>query len=471
MVGITSYGAYVPYYRLDRSEIAREWGTASAGGKRAVANWDEDSLSLAVEAACDCVNGLERETIGGLFFASTSSPFIEKHASTLISTAVDLNQNLINMDCAGTLRSGTIALRSAADAVKAGSAKQVLVTAADCRLGAPNSMLEQRIGDGAAALCLGESGVIASIEGVFSLSNEITDVWQTREDAFIHSWEERFVGTQGYQKTMTSGIREALDKFGLTPQDFAKVVMYAPDERSLAPVIKSAGFDAGTQLQELPFASVGNTGAAFALMGLVAALETSKPGERILLASYGDGVDVMVFQVTQEIEKLHGKRGISEWIASEGVLPSYAKYLQFRGILATEESRMPPSITPAPVLFREQDSLLRFHASKCKACGYVQYPMHRICGSCRVRDNYEPVRLSDSTAQVFSYTMEGVGFTREPLSVLAVIDFDSGGRARMPVTDVILDDMSIDMSVEMTFRKFIREGDVPVYGWKCRPIR
>jgi 3-hydroxy-3-methylglutaryl CoA synthase len=193
MVGITAYGAYIPVFRLSRDLIARSWGRGSLGGERSVANNDEDSATMATEAVFDCLQGIDRQEIDGLFFASTSSPYKEKQCSTLVAAVADLGSEIITGDYANCLRVGTIALRSALDAVKAGTAKSVLVTAADCRLGYPRSDFEQSFGDGAAAILVGDSGVIATVEGSYTCSDEIADIWRTAEDNFVQSWESRWV--------------------------------------------------------------------------------------------------------------------------------------------------------------------------------------------------------------------------------------------------------------------------------------
>ena len=125
MVGITSYGAYVPLWRLSRQAMAK-----NAKGEKPICNFDEDTITMAAAAAIDCVQGLEREAVDGLLFASTNAPYLEKQAASIVAAAADLRRNLITADFASSLKAGTTALRFAADAVKAGSAKQVMVTAA-----------------------------------------------------------------------------------------------------------------------------------------------------------------------------------------------------------------------------------------------------------------------------------------------------------------------------------------------------
>jgi 3-hydroxy-3-methylglutaryl CoA synthase len=154
MIGITSYGAYVPPTRLPFAVIggrpARE-----GGPEKAVAWNDEDSVTMAVAAALNCLRGIDRSGVDGVLFASTTSPFREKQTAALVAKALDLRRDVQTADYSGSLRAGTSALRGAVDAVVAGSARSVLVIASDCRLAAPGSALEANFGDGAAAFLVG----------------------------------------------------------------------------------------------------------------------------------------------------------------------------------------------------------------------------------------------------------------------------------------------------------------------------
>ncbi len=158
MIGITSFGAYVPFLRLNRAAIANR-----LKGERPFANFDEDSITMAVAAVLDCLRGVERDSVDGLFFASTTFPYNEKQAATTVAVAADLRRDIMTADYANTLKAGTTALRSAADAVLAGTARRVMVAAADIRLGAPGSLLEQGLGDGAAAFLMGKDEVVATL--------------------------------------------------------------------------------------------------------------------------------------------------------------------------------------------------------------------------------------------------------------------------------------------------------------------
>ena len=165
MIGITAYGGYIPAFRLSRDLMAKAWGRGSIGGERSIANNDEDSATMAVEAVFDCLQGDGRSDLGGLFFASTTAPYREKEIASLVAATADLSTEILTADFANGLRAGAAALRSALDAVASGSAQNILVAAADCRMAYPQSESEQAFGDGAAALAVGSSRVIATLEG------------------------------------------------------------------------------------------------------------------------------------------------------------------------------------------------------------------------------------------------------------------------------------------------------------------
>ena len=467
MVGITSYGAYVPLYRLSREAIAR-----GARGEKAICNFDEDSITMAAAASIDCLTGIDRETIDGLYFATTTSPYKEKSGAAIVAMATDLKENVLTADFAHSLRAGTSALMSAIDAVKAGSAKKVMVTAADTRLGVPTSPYEQNFGDGAGALLIGDSNVIATIEASYSVYSEIMDVWRADGDTFIRSWEDRFTTTHGYTAVVGEAISGLLKKTGLKPGDFAKVVLYTPDARRSADLAKKLGFDVKTQLQDPFFNNMGSTGTALPLMLLVAALEEAKAGDRILLASYGNGSDAFVLQVTEQIQKIKGRRGMKGHLESKKVIDDYKQYLVWRGILPIELRKETVAFISAPALWRERDANLRFHGVKCQVCGTIQYPPQRVCTKCHAKDQFEPYRLSDKKAKIFTYSMDYITYpVLERPVVNAAIDFDGGGRTLCYLTDREAEQVQCGLPVEMSFRKLFVKDGIHNYFWKAIPLR
>src|SRR5438094_745860 len=170
MVGVSSYGAYIPMLRLSLAAIA---GGKPGGPEKAVANWDEDGLSMAVAAAIACLEGVDRTTVDGVLFASTSYAFKEKQGAAIVAKALDLRRDVVTADLGDSLRAGTTALRAAVDSIKAGSAKRVLVVAGDTRLAAPRSPLEANLGDGAAAFPLGDTDLAARLGAAHAVADEV----------------------------------------------------------------------------------------------------------------------------------------------------------------------------------------------------------------------------------------------------------------------------------------------------------
>jgi hydroxymethylglutaryl-CoA synthase len=470
MLGITSYGAYIPVYRLSQSEISRAWGGRGGRGEKAVANYDEDSITMAVEAAIDCLNGMDRHAVDGLYFASTTPPYGEKQSASIVAAATDLRNDIFTLDLVDSLRSGTSAVRAASDAVKSGSAKMVLVTAADCRLPAPNSEFESVFGDGAAAFLIGDTDVAVSIEGSHSISSDFLDMWKRDEDIYVRTWEDRFILEHGYTEKLSRVISQLMKKHNLTAKDFTKVVYYAPDARSHRRAARSLGFDPA-QIQEPMFDALGNTGTAFAPMMLVAALEQAKPGDRILWANYGDGADAFVLKVTEQIKKIKGRRGIKHHLESKMPIPNYEKYVRFRDLMEWEPERRPSYISSLPMLWRDHNQVLPLHGGRCRKCGHIQLPIQRVCAWCQTKDDYEEVRLSDKKATVFTFSMDERAIEVDLPRIWTISDFDDGGRFYCVMTDRDPAKVDIGMRVEMTFRKIHDGAGLHNYFWKCRPIR
>lgn len=471
MIGITSCGAYVPFYRLNRDEIARAWGRPSPGGEKAVANFDEDAITMAVAAALDCVKGIDRKQIDGLFLASTTLPYKEKQSAATVAAAVDLRKEILSVDFTNSLRAGTSALFTAINMVKAGAMKNVLVVASDCRLGAPQSEFESLFGDGAAALLISDSKVAINVSGSYVLTDEFLDLWRTNDDTFVKSWEDRFIIGEGYVRNLQEAVSGVFKKHNLTPKELTKAVFYAPDPRSHATMAWTLGFDPKTQVQPPLFESIGNTGTAFALMMLLTALEETNPGDRILMANYGDGADAFILEVTEYIDKLKGKRNLKDYLKSKMLLSSYDKYLHFRGIIPTEPPRRPQLGSSAPVVWRGRESIYQFYGVKCRHCGTVQFPPGKVCLHCQTREQFDKVRLSDKKAEIFSFTIDHVFPSPDAPTVMAVINFEDGGRMNCHLTDRDLNTIKVGMPVEMTFRRMHTGAGFYNYFWKARPIR
>ena len=247
MVGIMNFGSYLPYHRLNRTDIGKSWGTYAFAGEKAVANFDEDTVTMAVEACRDCLGGEDRGRVSNFYLASTTFPYGEKQSATLAAAALDLNPETFTMDLSGSLRSGTGAVRLAIDAVTADKGKCALVAASDIRMGMPSGGRELEFGDGSAALMVGNGDVVATIDGCYSLNHEIFDFYRPAGEKYTRSWEERFVREKGYTATVVKAVSEALETFNMTPEDVSRAVLAAPNPGFLKGAARALGFDPGAQ--------------------------------------------------------------------------------------------------------------------------------------------------------------------------------------------------------------------------------
>ena len=479
MVGIKSYGAYIPRYRMNHNTLFMAvafLGSFPAPGENAVANHDEDALTMAVAAGIDCLGGMKRETVDGLYLATTSQPYMVRQNSALVATALDLQSSIRTADFIGSTKSGTTALLSALDTAKGETASHVLVCASDCRLSKPGSPQEALYGDGAASLLVGNGDVIATFEGAHSVSYDFPDRWRASGEKFEHAWEDRFIRDSGYGQFIAEAISGLLKKYNLDIKDFARIVYPGLYAREHGAIAKRLGADPG-QLQDTLLSTVGDTGSASPLLMLVAALEDAKPGDKILIASFGNGADAMFFQATEEMKNVADRRAVKKHIASKKDLASYEKYLAFRN-LAPMDLGMRGEIsikTPMSALFRERKVILSLCGSKCTKCGTPQYPYQRVCVNpdCGAIDQMEEYRFSDKRGVVFTYTGDNLAASIDPPSVYGLVDFDGGGRYWFDFADCDLDSVKVGMPVEMTFRRrYVDEASgVHGYSWKAAPIR
>lgn len=472
MVGITSVGVYIPMYRLSREEIGKMWRAKGAAGEKAIAGYDEDTVTMAVAAALDCMKRNDGE-INGLYLATTTAPYKEKQSGAIIAGAVDLDQTCHTADFTNSLRAGTTALKAAIDSVASNSAEQILVVASDCRIGAPKGRFEQTLGDGAVALMIGSTDPIASVEGTYSIFSDFTDLWRTTNDVFIQSGEGRFIDEAGYIPTMQEAVAGLMKKCSLTPGDFSRIVFYASDNRQHADMAKRLGFDK-SQVQDPLFGQIGNAGTAAAMIMLVAALEEAAPGDRILFTSYGDGADTFVLRVTEKISEMPRKPTMKDRLART-VVVDYGRYLNWRDLISVEPSALPERAEPALApRWRERKTIRALYGTKCKKCGTPQiHPIGqktRVCVTCQAKDNFEDYKFSDKTGKVFTYAIDQLQPTKNPPGLNGVIDFDGGGRLICELTDYDLSKVATGMPVEMTFRKLSQGKGIVNYFWKAKPI-
>jgi 3-hydroxy-3-methylglutaryl CoA synthase len=447
----------------------------AARGEKAVANYDEDTVTMAVAAAQDCLNGCVREDIGGLYLASTTAPHLERQNAAICSAALDLKTDIRAADFGASLKSGTSALISACDAVKSGDIKSFLVCAADSRQGKPGSNMEHTFGDGAAAFVIGKEDVIAELKGSYSVFRDFVDYRRIDGDKFIRGWEARWIRDEGYAKIIPEAVAGFLEKYSLKIGDFAKVVIGCPVTAAVRGISKKLGVEAD-RIQDNLMGSVGDTGSALAPMMLVAALEEAKPGDRILVVGYGNGSDVLFFEVTDQIEKVSDRMGIKGHLAHKAELDNYMKYLVFRDLIPLEvgvRAEEAPQVRLS-VMYREDKTIASLHGSRCKVCGTPQYPAQRVCinPDCGAIDQMEDYVFWDKIGHITSFTGDSLASSISPPAIYGLIDFDEGGRLYLDITDCKLDSLKVGIHTKMSFRRRYadKKRSIYAYFWKAVPI-
>ncbi len=336
-IGIVDFGTYIPHYRVSRAEIGEAWRLEQAKslllGQRSVAGYDEDSLTMAVEAVHHALEGRAHQEVDTLIFASTTSPFAEKSSAAVIAAACDVPARR-TLDISGSLRAGTTALGLAFDALKAGSARQAVVASADMRRPEPGTLLDAVSGDGAAALLLSVasneadgSPLLAELVGQYHVSDPTIDTWRRSDDRYLQMDDEAFTNQVGYFSMVKQVVAGLFQETGVAPGDVNGVATYVPDGRAYMTMAKSSPLGAAFMQMGMDgpaphlLMHAGNLGSAFALAQLALLLEKSSPGDNLVLIGYGDGADAYLFRVTDAINDRPQKRPTSAWIQNKADLP------------------------------------------------------------------------------------------------------------------------------------------------------
>jgi len=461
MAGILAAAASIPRYRLPRQVIAAEWGGMPGHGEKAVANHDEDSLTLAVNASLAIEDAGRADAV---VFATTSSPWGEKQGAATIAAVLDLSVTARTMDVTQTLRAGTSAVLTALDAIASGSATCVLVAAADCRLGEPESAAEQSFGDAGAAVLVGASPGIAEVVATHTLADDFLGSWRTRRQEFARGGQGAFEAKYGYARVLVEAAKAVLAKAQVAPSALATVILPTPNPRAPLAVARALGLDAKKQLADGLWMTVGDSGAAQPLLMLTAALERAQAGDLILACGYGEGADAILLRATGA--RVAVAASVAQQVEVKRTLPSYGRYARFRRLVRKESGAGDQS---SPVIaFRDRRELLPLTGGKCPACGTVQFPKHRVCIECSHTGGLEETRLA-RRGVLFTFTNDYMFESPDPPTAHAVVDLDGGGRLYLQLTDCDAERVAIDMPLELTFRRLHEGGGFNNYFWKARP--
>ena len=464
--GILACGCYVPRNRLPGNVVAEAHGwfqpslKSFAKRQRSFCNWDEDALTMAVEASRACMQESGSADVAGVELASTSMPFADRSNAGILREALDIPETVSLSEAGGSMRAGSTAL---AKAMSSESGAAQLVVAADCIDSKPASPDEASFGHAGAALLVGRGDPIATLRGSASLHQDFVDHYRAANERFSYVLESRWTRDAGYREQVSGVWARALDAAATDTVDHLLIAAPSTLAAAIAKVMKQE--NAGADLLD----RVGYCGAAQPLLLVALALERAKRGETIGVVTIGQGVDAMIFEVVSGGESMR----VTSQIEGGKEESNYCRYLAMRrlvdmeqGIRAERDNR-----TAQSAFWRNRDAITAFKGGQCSKCNTLQFPPSRICVSCGAEDTQSLRRLADMQGSVRSFTEDWLAYTPRPPLVFGNVGLADGANVMMEFTDVEPGELEVGMAVDMRFR--IKDLDdrrhFRRYFWKPTP--
>lgn len=479
MFGINAYGAYIPRGRLQKSVIAEanQWFDAGlaglAKGERAICNWDEDAITMAVEAGRDCLSLLDADSVDTLYMASTTFPFVDRQNFVVAGEAMNLSDRLRGLDIGASQRCATSALIALLEQGARGD-KNALLVAAEHRRSRAGSRQEMLWGDAAAAVGVGENDVIAEYLGSASLADNFVDHYRGEGESLDYDWEERWVRDEGYLRAIPEVVKALLEKTGVPAGDIAHFVLPSDQPRTPAAVAKTLGI-AAEALVDNRIQECGIAGAAHPLLMLTAALEVAQPGELILVAGFGQGGDAILLRATDRITERRPTVGFAGALGRRREERNYHRFLSFNGLVDREIGKRGEADKQSylPAMYRRDNLLTRFSGGQCRECGTVQIPKDRYCVNpdCHALDSQDDFPLAGVPGKVKTWTADRLTFDWNPPAYFGMVEFEGGAKLMMDFTEV--QDGGIESGVPVTahfrIRQFDHQRGFRKYFWKAMP--
>lgn len=464
-IGIAAVGGYLPLLRLDRKQAAKElaWSGLAMprNGFRAVATWDEDPVTMAVEATRSLIDVQPQV----LSFASTSAYFTDRAQSALLLEALALPASVRTVDFANTRRAGTSALLGALL-----SGQEGIVSASEKRDTQPGSAAQFAYGDGAAAVRIGPNPA-ARLIGHASLTSDFIDRYTSREHPTPYAYEERFVRDTAVEKLLIPTIKAACDAAGIDPESIAHAACAEPVGNCWKAAAKRLRCAAPNHCEALSDAA-GDLGAAHPLFGLGLALAAAKPGDKVLLVGFGSGVDAMVFEIASAVP---GASEMGALLPEGEVIRDFTRFLNLTGAVKLDWGMRAEfeQKAQATVLDRVGRDTIGFIGGR-DSTGNVQFPKSAIPVNPAIDgpEQLEDVRLADDHATIVSITADRLNFSPDPPFDFGLVQFENGARVLMEMVDRPSGGFKVGDRVRMRLR--IKSQNTRLgfrtYFWKAAPF-
>jgi 3-hydroxy-3-methylglutaryl CoA synthase len=435
-----------------------------------VCDWDEDTITMATEAARTCLGAGNLPVPAGLYFASTTFPFADRQNSAVIVNALDLPSDCQAVDLGSSQRAGTSALLLALQTAAEGPR---LVAASDKRIARTASANDSIFGHGAAATLVGTDGVIAEYLAGSTVTRDFVDHFRRSDQHYDYYWEERWIRDEGYLKIVAEAGRRALAAAGLDGSRVDKLIFAAPIRGVREAVAKALGIGADRLTDELG-AGAGDTGVGHPLLMLAQVLEEATAGQTIVVLGFGQGADALVFRTTDLVAKRKAAVSVKAQLADGIVEQNYLKFLAFHGGLEVQWGMRAELDTKTAIsaAARHDAEFGSLQAGKCPKCGTLQFPRAKICVNprCRQVGPQDVHRLADSIATVASFTEDWLAFTPHPPGVYGMIEFVDGVKMMAQFTSDSAGRTKVGSPMRMVFRiKTIdRTRGYVRYFWKAQ---
>jgi hydroxymethylglutaryl-CoA synthase len=341
-VGIVGYGSYVPRRRIKLPDIARVWGADAESYERglelhekSVPAHDEDTITMAVTAARRALKraGIDPLSIGAVYVGSESHPYAVKPSGTVLAEALGATPAVHCADLEFACKAGSEGMFIAASLVKSGEVQHALAVGADTSQGAPGDALEYSTAAGAAAYIFGADKLVATMDAQCSFMTDTPDFWR-REYMHYPRHAGRFTGEPAYFKHTLGAAKMLMEKSGTKPSDFAFAVFHQPNGKFPKRAGKMLGFTEEQMQQGWLSPWLGNTYSGASPIGLTAILDIAKPGDRILMVSYGSGSgsDGFVWTVTPRIDEVRALAPHTRVLLDTNkIYVDYGTYAKLRG--------------------------------------------------------------------------------------------------------------------------------------------
>ncbi|CAB3735751.1 hydroxymethylglutaryl-CoA synthase family protein [Paraburkholderia rhynchosiae] len=477
--GITGFGGYIPRLRMQRAAIAaaHKWMAPNlrslSKGQRAFCSWDEDAVTMAVEAARDALDTKSTSRFVAVSMASTTMPFADLQNSAIVAGALGLPSGARTMDVGHSQRAGTSGLLAALQSTSG----PALFVASDRPRGKPASTQEISYGAGAAAFMLGSEGVLARVIGSSSCNAMFVDRFRAANAKYDYVWEERWIRDEGYAKLVPETVNAALEQAGVSAGQVDHFILATPMKGIAAMVAKRLGIPAEAEADNLN-ENCGFSGTAHGLLMLAHVLQHASPGEVIVLASFGQGVDALVIKTTDALKSFSPRRGISGALDDAQSHDDYLRLLSYDEAIELEWGMRGEKVlkTALTEQYRSNFQLAHFMAGKCSKCGTVQFPQLAYCvnASCSAPSaDFEQLSLVDEKCRVLTFTADWLSYHPAPPLYVGFTQFENGARLLTETVDVGTSGLEVGTPLKVVFR--IKDVDkdrgYPRYFWKTSPVR